>query len=261
MISLSLRILKSNTVAMAYYPTAFGSCSPDPETAFVYCLRLPFQCDVKYSNPEVLFPAYCVVEVGTCPSEKLAHHLYDIMDDFTAAGAREQWFSSLERDDQDMDAVMKGKFEDKICFIQKCCKLNIPENTVDRIRESISHGITGRLTDSFQHQFIQSLGKKKQRYSKAKWNLVREDLMKGIQQGNYRSPLWPDTSAILTGELFSQQMYSNCTQQYNGPDLELPRHTVEITLPQSKEFHFSHDMPKWIPQKRKAEFEMEPKMC
>ena len=149
------------------------------KSAFVYCEQLPFVCDPSASGGQFLlpFPEYCVVEIGTCnctvQSGELARRLHDIMTNFPG-----ETFTNLRQDDQASDVFCKGKYEERIVFIQKCC--DPLKNVEDEI---VQMGI--KLDARFQKQFF----KKDKPTSQQTWVLMRRDLMEKIKR-EYRSTNW-----------------------------------------------------------------------
>ena len=215
-----------------------GSSNEDTHT-YIYCVKLPFVCN---SSPHsLILPQYNVVKVGR--SDDPARRLFEIMKGFRHFGSHQEWFTSLKESDKPVDVFYKGKKEENVIFIQKCCN---PSDAEHQIRKIIGY----ELEQDFQDRFVQTLNQGKQQYidkvGKTEWVLIRNDKLIWIQR-DYRST-WRASEPLThityfgtdggctlpqsdpNGQEFVNKMDMLCWQHKESPVVNVD-HEVEITFP------------------------------
>ena len=147
-------------------------------------------------------PQYTMVKVGI--STDPANRLRNIMGSFEEFGATDgTQFNFISESDSPDAAVEKGKREENVIFIQKCCSLR---NAEGDIRQLLGQN---RLGQRFRDQFKESLSDVQESYIKqvgmTEWILIPTALMSSIQQEFRRN--WTGPGSFISNSQYRRSIY------------------------------------------------------
>ena len=148
-------------------------------------------------------PQYTMVKVGI--STNPANRLRNIMGSFEEFGATDgTQFNFISENDSPDATVEKGKREENVIFIQKCCSLR---NAEGDIRQLLGQN---RLGQRFRDQFKESLSDVQESYIKqvgmTEWILIPTALMSSIQQEFRRN--WTGPGSFISNSQYRRSIYA-----------------------------------------------------